>query len=167
MGLVIALSALLPATASAQYDRRDRREIQRDRERVRRSVQELRRDQRGLRGGQWSDSRYNRRDDRWRDNRWNDNRQSKKNEWRNLGIAGGAVGVYGLLSGNRTLAALGLGGGLYSAYRYEQDRKSQNRFDRDRYDLFRRPSFEYQGHRYDRRERFRDGQRYYYFSRVR
>jgi hypothetical protein len=58
-------------------------------------------------------------------------RQQTKNTWRNLGYAGGALGVYGLLKGDRNLAILGLGGGAYSAWRYEQDRKSQRRM-RDR-----------------------------------
>jgi hypothetical protein len=58
-------------------------------------------------------------------------RQQTKNTWRNLGYLGGAVGVYGLLRGNRTLAIAGLAGGAYSAWRYEQDRKSQRRM-RDR-----------------------------------
>ncbi|AIE84765.1 hypothetical protein [Fimbriimonas ginsengisoli] len=53
-------------------------------------------------------------------------RQQTKNTWRNLGYAGGALGVYGLLTHNNTLAIGGLAGGAYSAWRYEQDRKSQN-----------------------------------------
>jgi hypothetical protein len=117
--------------------------------------------------GRYDDRRHDYRRSDYRRNDRYDHRQSTKNQWRNLGIAGGAVGVAGLLTGNRTLTALGLGGGLYSAYRYEQDRRSQNRLDRNRYELFRRRSFDYGGHRYERRERFRDGQRHYYFSRIR
>lgn len=64
-------------------------------------------------------------------------RQKSKNTWRNLGYAGGALGIYGLLSHNSTLTWLGLGGGAYSAYRYEQDRKSQRR-EQDRYARYRR-----------------------------
>lgn len=54
-------------------------------------------------------------------------RQKEKNNWRNLGIAGGAVGVAGLLTHNKTLAIAGLAGGGYSAYRYEKARKDQSR----------------------------------------
>ena len=54
-------------------------------------------------------------------------RQQTKNTWRNLGYAGGALGIYGLLTHNKTLMIGGLAGGAYSAWRYEQDRKSQNR----------------------------------------
>lgn len=104
-------------------------------------------------------------------NRWNDrrddNRQNQKNTWRNLGYAGGAAGLYGLLTGNKTIAALGLGGGLYSAYRYEQDRKSQSRDSRGRYELFRRDAFDHNGHHYVRRTKKQGGQNYYYFQRTR
>lgn len=165
--LAVGLLIAVPALSSAQrYDRRDRQELQRDRREIERDRRELRRDQRGLAGGPRDDRRYNGRDDRWYGG-YDDRRRDTKNEWRDLGAVSGAVGVYGLLSGNRTLAALGLGGGLYSAYRYEEDRRSDNRYDRDRYELFRRPSFDYQGHHYTRHERSRDGQRYYSFSRDR
>ena len=93
-------------------------------------------------------------------------RQKSKNQWRNLGYAGGALGVAGLLTGNKTLAALGIGGGAYSAYRYEQDRKSQNRLEHGRYQLFSNRSFNYGGHRYERRSRTRNGQKSYYFHRI-
>ncbi len=59
-------------------------------------------------------------------------RQKSKNQWRNLGIAGGAAGVLGLVTHNKVLTYGGLAGGAYSAYRYEQDRKSQRR-ETDRY----------------------------------
>lgn len=94
-------------------------------------------------------------------------RQQTKNEWRNLGIAGGAAGVLGLLSGNKTLAALGIGGGLYSAVRYEQDRKSQSQEEHRRYELFNRTSFDHGGHHYVRMTKMQHGQKYYYFKRVR
>lgn len=94
-------------------------------------------------------------------------RQGNKNLWRNLGIAGGAAGVLGLLNGNKTLAALGIGGGLYSAYRYEQDRKSQSKENRQRYELFRHTSFDHDGHHYVRHTRIKNGQKYYYFKRTR
>jgi hypothetical protein len=54
-------------------------------------------------------------------------RQKSKNQWRNLGYAGAALGVAGLLTKKPLLTGIGLAGGAYSAYRYEQDRKSQRR----------------------------------------
>ena len=94
-------------------------------------------------------------------------RQGKKNEWRNLGIAGGAAGIFGLLTGNKTVAALGLGGGLYSAYRYEQDRKSQSKLSQQRAALFNRKSFDHNGHHYVRRTKWVKGKKNYYFAKVR
>lgn len=96
-----------------------------------------------------------------------EHRQQTKNQWRNLGIAGGAAGVLGLLTGNKTLTALGIGGGLYSAYRYEQDRKSQNKLQHNRYQLFNRTSFNHGGHRYVRKTKMVKGQKYYYFQKTR
>jgi hypothetical protein len=54
-------------------------------------------------------------------------RQKSKNQWRNLGDAGAALGVAGLITKKPLLTGVGLAGGAYSAYRYEQDRKSQRR----------------------------------------
>ncbi|RYG25595.1 hypothetical protein EON82_06555 [bacterium] len=115
----------------------------------------------------WEDRRSDdrRRAQTYRNN--TDRRQQTKNEWRNLAYLGGAAGLYGLLTGNKTVAALGLGGGLYSLYRYEQDRKSQSREAQARYQLFNRNAFDYNGNRYVRRTRTKDGQRYYYFQRQR
>ncbi len=96
-----------------------------------------------------------------------DHRQDTKNNWRNLGIAGGAAGVLGLLTGNKTLAALGIGGGLYSASRYEADRKSQNKDEHRRYELFQRKSFDHNGHHYERHTKMVKGQKQYYFKRTR
>lgn len=59
-------------------------------------------------------------------------RQKKKNEWRNIAIGAGALGVFGLAKGDTALGAAGLAGAAYSAHRYEQDRKSQSRIDRAR-----------------------------------
>jgi hypothetical protein len=53
-------------------------------------------------------------------------RQKNKNQWRNLGIAGGAVAGYGLLKHNNTATLLGAAGAAYSAKRYEDDRHSQS-----------------------------------------
>jgi len=93
-------------------------------------------------------------------------RQQTKNDWRNLGIAGGALGVLGLLSGNKTLAIAGIAGGAYSAYRYEQDRKSQNKMEHNRYQTFSKKSVYYKGHRYDRKTYWDHGHKYYKFVRA-
>jgi hypothetical protein len=53
-------------------------------------------------------------------------RQKTKNDWRNAAYASGAVGALGFLTNHQTIGWLGLGGAGYSAWRYEQDRKSQS-----------------------------------------
>jgi len=57
-----------------------------------------------------------------------DHRQQSKNQWRNLAYGAAAVGIFGLLKHNSTLTVAGAAGAAYSAYRYEQDRKSQSRY---------------------------------------
>lgn len=94
-------------------------------------------------------------------------RQGKKNDWRNLAIGGGALGVLGLLTKNSTLTYLGIGGGLYSAWRYEQDRKSQSKLASQRAQLFSRSSFVHNGHKYVKRTKWKNGKKYYYFAKVR
>lgn len=97
--------------------------------------------------------------------RESDHRQATKNEWRNIAIAAGAVGLIGALQHDNTLAFVGAAGALYSLNRYEQDRKSQSRTDRLRADYFSRSYFVRDGHRYDRRIVTKGGQRYYQFYR--
>ncbi|WP_144241109.1 hypothetical protein [Fimbriimonas ginsengisoli] len=94
------------------------------------------------------------------------NRQKQKNTWRNLGLAGAAVGVYGLLKGDKVLTIAGLGGGAYSAWRYEQDRKSQSNMERQRAQLFSRRSIVRNGHRYNRKTVWKNGKKYYQFVRA-
>jgi hypothetical protein len=94
-----------------------------------------------------------------------ENRQKTKNDWRNLAIAAGGVGVVGLLKHDPTIALLGAAGGLYSLNRYEQDRKSQSNADRARAEIYSRPYIYKDGDRYDRRVVERDGHRYYQFVR--
>ena len=131
-------------------------------------------------GGNWrqQDTRYNTRynDPYYNDRNRNDpyygggyeydRREQTKNEWKNLGIAGGVLAVLGLLNNDSTLTFAGAAGALYSAYRYEQDRKSQNRVDRARAYYFSQPYFNRDGHRYERRDVNRNGQRYYQFVRC-
>lgn len=93
-------------------------------------------------------------------------RQETKNTWRNLAYGGGAAALLGILTHDSTLTFVGAAGGLYSAYRYEQDRKSQSKMARARYNLFRHGSFTRNGHRYVRRTVYRNGAKYYRFVRV-
>src|SRR5580704_17955772 len=51
-------------------------------------------------------------------------RHHQSNNWRSLSYIGGGVAVAGILTGNPALAAIGITGGLYSTYRFEQDRHS-------------------------------------------
>jgi hypothetical protein len=93
-------------------------------------------------------------------------RQETKNTWRNLAIGSGAVGLWGLLKGDSTLVFLGTAGALYSANRYEQDRKSQSKANAARARMFSRASFTRNGHRYVRKTVWKNGQKYYQFVRV-
>ncbi|MCC7229081.1 MAG: hypothetical protein IT203_01720 [Fimbriimonadaceae bacterium] len=93
-------------------------------------------------------------------------RQDKKNEWRNIAIASGAVGILGLLNHDSTLTFVGTAGALYSAYRYEQDRKSQSKLNRTRAAYFSRGSFTRNGKRYVRKTTWKRGKKYYYFARA-
>ena len=101
----------------------------------------------------------NRRDDA------SQHRQETKNNWRNVAIGAGAVSVFGLLKHDNTIAFAGAAGALYSANRYEQDRKSQNKAYRARAQTFGQTSFQRNGHRYDRKTVTKNGQKYYQFVR--
>lgn len=92
-------------------------------------------------------------------------RQQTKNTWRNLAIAGGALGALGLITHHNTLGILGIAGGLYSLNRYEQDRKSQSRMERRYAELYSHRSINYNGHRYVRRTVWRHGHKYFQFVR--
>ena len=100
-----------------------------------------------------------------RRDRENQHRQDKKNEWRNIAIGSGALGVLGLLSKNNTLMWSGVAGGLYSTYRYEQDRKSQSKAARERAALYGRSSITVDGKRYKRQTVWKNGQKHYKFVR--
>ncbi len=93
-------------------------------------------------------------------------RQQKKNEWRNIGLASAAAGVYGFVTGNKTLGLIGAAGALYSADRYERDRKSQSKIDRQRAAMYSRTSITQNGKRYVRKTKIQNGKRYYYFARA-
>jgi len=93
-------------------------------------------------------------------------RQDKKNEWRNIAIAAGAVSVLGLLRKDNTLFFLGAAGALYSLDRYEKDRKSQSKLNRAKAAYFQKGSFTRDGHTYKRRLVKKNGKQYYQFVRV-
>lgn len=93
-------------------------------------------------------------------------RQQKKNEWRNIGLASAAAGIYGFVTGNKTLGLIGAAGALYSADRYEKDRKSQSKIDRQRAAMYSRTSIVQNGKRYVRKTKVQNGKRYYYFVRA-
>ncbi|CAN5409746.1 hypothetical protein BH11ARM2_BH11ARM2_35430 [soil metagenome] len=94
-------------------------------------------------------------------------RQDKKNEWRNIGIGSGVLGVLGLLRHDNTLFFAGTAGALYSSYRYEQDRKSQSKMQRARAAYFSKPYFNRDGYRYTRHSTTKHGKRYFYFTKAR
>lgn len=93
-------------------------------------------------------------------------RQETKNEWRNIAIGSGAVALLGLISKDPTLTFVGSAGALYSAYRYEQDRKSQDKLARTRAAYFSRPYFVRDGVRYDRKVKYVGGKKHYYFAKA-
>jgi len=94
------------------------------------------------------------------------NRQKTKNDWRNLAIVAGGIAVIGALKHNTTATMLGVVGALYSADRYEKDRRSQSSADRERAAYYDRSSFECDGVRYERRDVYRDGHKYWQFCRA-
>ena len=91
----------------------------------------------------------------------------KTKEWENLAIAGGLVTLLGLLKHDGTVTFIGAAGGLYSLYRYEQDRKSTDRRARARAAVFSKGSFTRNGVRYTRRTVRKNGRTYYQFVRAR
>lgn len=92
-------------------------------------------------------------------------RQQQKNQWRNIGIGSAAVGLLGLLKHDNTLMFAGAAGALYSANRYEQDRRSQSRMQRARAAMFSKKSYTRNGQRYVRHTTYKNGKKYYYFKR--
>jgi flagellar biosynthesis component FlhA len=93
-------------------------------------------------------------------------RQKTKNEWRNIAIASGALAVLGLIKDDPTLTFAGGAGALYSAWRYEEDRKSQNKLNRFRASVFSRPVFYRDGYKYTRKTKWKNGKKYYYFVKT-
>jgi hypothetical protein len=101
----------------------------------------------------------------WNMRAYRHHRDNHRNEWRNIAIGAGALGLIGALEHDDTLFFAGTAGALYSAYRYDQDRRSYDRTDRLRARYFSKPYFERDGVRYNRRTEWRDGAKYYRFER--
>lgn len=95
-----------------------------------------------------------------------DRRQDKKNEWRNIAYVSGGLGILGLLKKDNTLFFAGTAGALYSAHRYEQDRKSQSKLNRTKAAYFSRSHFYRDGKKYVRKTTWKNGQKHYYFARA-
>lgn len=93
-------------------------------------------------------------------------RQDTKNEWRNIATVAGVAGLIGLLKNDKTLFFAGTAGALYGAWRYEEDRKSQNKAHRARAAYFARPYFVRDGVRYNRKTVWKNGKKYYQFVRA-
>lgn len=93
-------------------------------------------------------------------------REQKMDEWKKIGIGSGLLAIAGLLTKDGTLTFLGTGGALYSAYRYEEDRKSKNRTAQARYKAYSQRSVYHKGKKYNRKTKWKGGQKYYYFARA-
>ena len=88
------------------------------------------------------------------------------NNWSSLAFVGAGVAVVGLLTHEPILIGLGLAGGLYSTYRYDQDRRSHNAGDRRRYAYFSQRNRTIHGHRYRRVTVMQNGHHYYAYKRA-
>jgi len=69
---------------------------------------------------------------------WGRHLQNRKNDWRNLALGAGAVGVIGLLNHNDTEAILGGVGAAYAGSQYENYRQQQSRRNDWRRNYYRR-----------------------------
>ncbi|HVT13697.1 MAG TPA: hypothetical protein VHE55_15640 [Fimbriimonadaceae bacterium] len=54
-------------------------------------------------------------------------RSNQKDQWKDLAIGAGAIGLIGALSHNDTLTTVGAAGALYSLYRYDSDGRCYRR----------------------------------------
>ncbi|MBI5706659.1 MAG: hypothetical protein HZC36_06680 [Armatimonadetes bacterium] len=90
-------------------------------------------------------------------------REKMKNEWKTIAIGSGVLGAIGLLNKDGTLTFLGTAGALYSAHRYEQDRKSENKLRRARAATFSKAYIYRNGKKYVRRTVYKGGKKYYQF----
>ena len=58
-------------------------------------------------------------------------RQAQKQQWQNIAIGAGVVGLIGALTHNDGLTAAGVAGAVYSTYRYDTDGNRWQDRDRD------------------------------------
>ncbi len=94
-------------------------------------------------------------------------RQKTKGDWQKIGNIGGAVAILGQLNKDKTASYLGLGTALYSAYRMQEDSKSQNKTKREMAAFYNRDHFTKNGVRYDRKTVKKNGKTYYTFVKHR
>lgn len=89
----------------------------------------------------------------------NDSRKASKEQWKDVAVVGGVVGLIGAATHNPTLAAVGAAGAAYGAVRYDNDRYGYRRDDdrNDRYGYGRNDDYR---RRNDRRDDRRDGRSY-------
>ncbi len=97
-------------------------------------------------------------------------RQKQKNDWRNLGYLGAAVGIYGLATHQDTLTAIGAIGAIYAGSRYEEERKHQKMRQRTyhgvKYVSYGPKTYRYHNHLYKRTSWNHNGQTWYTYVPV-
>lgn len=180
MGVMLTGALAVPMLASAQSDDHDRRDRARqdDRRRDDRRVDSSRhddryrdeaaRDRRIVDDHRFVDAHRRdeivRRDDRWRGyDAGFGVRIGGGNEWGQIALVAGGVGLLGALEHDDTLCFVGTAGALYSFARYEDDLHSDDRACRLRAEYFSRPYFYRDGRRFERVEVNRHGDRFYRF----
>jgi hypothetical protein len=85
--------------------------------------------------------------------------------WQSLSYVGAGAAVLGILAHSPALFGIGVLGGLYSTYRFEQDRKSIHAADHRRYAYFSKKTRWIDGHRYHRVTVHDHGHDYYAYKR--
>lgn len=95
-----------------------------------------------------------------------DRREDKKDEWRTIATASAGLAILGLLKKDNTLTFAGTAGALYSAYRYEEDRKSASKLNKTRAAFFSRDHFYRDGQRFNRETVYVKGKKHYRFVRA-
>jgi hypothetical protein len=104
--------------------------------------------------------------DYYRSQSYNDYRYPRyqyNDDWRTIADLAGLLAVIGILNHDDTLTFVGGAGALYSLYRYDQDRYSDDPACRLRAEYFSHPYFYRNGRRYDRVMVHRNGDDYYQF----
>lgn len=96
-----------------------------------------------------------------------DRRQKTKKDWQTTANISGGAALLGLLTHNKNLTYLGAGTALYSAYRMQEDTKSQNKTRRERAAFYSQQHYTHKGVRYDRKTVKKNGKTYYSFVKHR